>query len=131
MQTIKIKHKNKTAIIFEYTCIKNNLKITIEAAIAAGTNLWDANLVGANLVGANLWDANLCGTVGIVTFGPVGVENRIVYLYINKDIQCRIGCFSGNLTEATKSIISKYGQNSTYELMLKAAAWSLASKNYV
>ena len=49
------------SILFEYEAEKNNLKITLQAALENGANLYSANLRGANLEGANLRGANLYG----------------------------------------------------------------------
>ena len=49
------------AVLFSYATENNTKKITVEAAVAASTNLAGANLEGANLAGANLEGANLEG----------------------------------------------------------------------
>ncbi len=49
------------SILFEYEAKKNNLKITLQAALKNGANLYGANLEGANLEGANLRGASLEG----------------------------------------------------------------------
>ena len=49
------------SILFEYEAEKNNLKITLQAALKNGANLEGANLYGANLEGANLEGADLRG----------------------------------------------------------------------
>ena len=99
-----------------------------------GADLYGANLYGANLCGANLHEADLCGADlrgarGIVSFGPIGNDNRIAFAYVNNGIQTRIGCFSGDHNAAIDAIQSRYGQHSTYELLLRAAVWSLAEAN--
>ena len=105
----------------------------LEGTNLEGTNLYRANLEGANLVGANLVGAdlvgvNLVGAIGVVSFGPVGNENRICYAYVNNGIQFRIGCFNGDHNQAIEAIREKYGEFSNYEMMVRSAAWTLACK---
>lgn len=153
MDTIQIKHKTTGAVIFEHICEGNNIAVTLKASIIQranlvganleganlegtnleGTNLYRANLEGANLVGANLVGAdlvgvNLVGAIGVVSFGPVGNENRICYAYVNNGIQFRIGCFNGDHNQAIEAIREKYGEFSNYEMMVRSAAWTLACK---
>ena len=49
------------SILFEYEAEKNNLKITLQAALKNGANLRGANLYSANLEGVDLRGANLEG----------------------------------------------------------------------
>ena len=133
MITVQIKHKTSGVTLFEYTCEGNTIKKTIEVAVAKGANLWGANLWGADLRGADLEGANLLGAdlegaKGIMSFGPIGEESRICFLYVNKGIQCVLGCFNGDHNEAIEALQKKYGVGSEYELMLRVAAWSLAKK---
>ena len=98
-----------------------------------GANLCDADLRGAtlcdaDLYGANLYGANLCGAKGVTIFGPIGDERRVCFAYISNGVQTRLGCFNGDHNEAIEAIRAKYGEHSTYELMLRAAVWSLASQ---
>ncbi len=53
-------------LLFEYSCVGNTVKKTVEKATEEGADLWGADLRGAdlrgaNLRGANLWGANLWG----------------------------------------------------------------------
>ena len=93
-----------------------------------GANLYGADLRGANLYGANLYGANLYGAKGVASFGPIGDERRVCFTYINNGVQTRLGRFNGDHNEAIEAIRAKYGEHSTYELMLRAAVWSLASQ---
>lgn len=114
MDTIQIKHKTTGAVIFEHICEGNNIAVTLKAA--------------SNLVETNLYGANLVGAIGVVSFGPVGNENRICYAYVNNGIQFRIGCFNGDHNQAIEAIREKYGEFSNYEMMVRSAAWTLACK---
>jgi hypothetical protein len=88
----------------------------------SSANLICANLSGANLSGANLSGANLSGAVGISIFGPVGNERRIGYVVKHENgAMVKLGCFWGTEEEASKAIIKKYGEGSTYELFMRAA----------
>ena len=50
-----------TSLLFEYESEENSLKITLQAAVKSGADLYGANLSGANLHGADLRGANLHG----------------------------------------------------------------------
>ena len=47
------------SLLFEYESKENSLKITLQAAVKSGANLYGADLRGADLYGANLRGANL------------------------------------------------------------------------
>lgn len=99
----------------------------LDGADLRGANLRVANLRGAILRGAildgaDLSGANLRGAVGIVSFGPVGDERRIGYAVAHDDgPRVQLGCFWGTLDEACKKIAEKYGADSTYEALVRAA----------
>ena len=89
-------------------------------------NLSGANLRGANLSGAYLNDANLRGAKSIISFGPVGRERRIGYAVKHEDgPKVQLGCFWGSLDAAAAAIRAKYGENSTYESLVRAACAAL------
>ena len=50
-----------TSLLFEYESEENSLKITLQAAVKSGADLYGANLSGANLHGADLRGADLYG----------------------------------------------------------------------
>ena len=134
-------------------------ELTVDANTLAGANLRGANLRGANLYGAdlrgadlretnlrgadlrgadlrgadlretNLRGADLYGAKGITSFGPIGDGRRVAFVYINNGVRTRIGCFNGDHNDAIEAIRGKYGPHSTYELMLRAAVWSLVAAN--
>ena len=58
---IEIKARFDGSLLFAHDCPENNIKITVQGALAAKANLGGANLRGANLRGANLGGANLGG----------------------------------------------------------------------
>jgi hypothetical protein len=57
---IQIKNRFSLEVIFESK--KDTVKEAVIEAVINGTNLYDANLCGANLGGANLFGADLCDT---------------------------------------------------------------------
>ena len=77
------------SILFEYEAEKNNLKITLQAALKNGANLEGANLYGANLRGANLYSANLEGEK--LTKTPLQLNN-LKWPVLISDKYLRIGC---------------------------------------
>ena len=94
-----------------------------------GANLREANLsradlreanlsMGVDLCGANLRGADLRGAKGIVSFGPVGGELRIGYM---TSAGVKLGCFWGSYKDALSAVSEKYGEQSAYVQMLKAA----------
>ena len=95
----------------------------------SNANLAYADLSHADLSSADLFGVNIIGARGITSFGPIGEHKRICFVYFHNGIQCRIGCFSGNHNEAISLIRKKYGDNSSYEMMLHAAVWSFAEDN--
>jgi hypothetical protein len=93
----------------------------------AGANLARAYLAGANLAGAYLARADLAGAGKIISFGPVGRAKRIGYAVAHEDSpHIQLGCFWGSLDEACAAISAKYGENSTYEALVRAACAALA-----
>ena len=96
-----------------------------------GADLRGANLHGANLYGADLRDAymrgaNLHGAVSVISFGPIGQERRIGYAVKHGvEPMIQLGCFWGSLDEAAAAIRAKYGENSTYENLVRAACAAL------
>ncbi len=58
---VSILSRFNASLLFEYEFEKNSLKITLQAAVKNGANLYGANLRGADLDGANLYGANLRG----------------------------------------------------------------------
>lgn len=94
----------------------------------SGANLSRARLIGADLSCAELHGAKLYGARGIISFGPLVCVTEFVFAYINNGVQCLIGGFSGNHNEAILAIRTTYGDNSSYEMVLRAAVWALAEK---
>ena len=116
-----------------------------------GANLRDAKLHGADLRDANLRDAymrdaymrcadlrdanlrdaymhgaDLYGAVGVISFGPIGLEHRIGYAVKHAaGPMIQLGCFWGSLDEAAAAIRAKYNENSTYENLVRAACAAL------
>ena len=56
---LSILSRFNASILFEYEAEENNLKITLQAAVKTGANLYGADLYGADLRGADLRYANL------------------------------------------------------------------------
>jgi hypothetical protein len=66
--------------------------------------------------------ANLSRAVGIMSFGPVGCERRIGYAVAHDDgPRVQLGCFWGTLEKALSATITKYGEASAYEALVRAA----------
>ena len=77
-----------------------------------GADLTDANLSNANLESAKLYAATLYGAKGIISIGPIGNEDRIIYAYrYNNEVYVMAGCFNGTLEEFANVVIDKYGDN--------------------
>ena len=82
------------SILFEYEAEENNLKITLQAALKNGANLYGANLEGADLEGANLYSANLRGANlegEKLTKTPLQLNN-LKWPVLISDKYLRIGC---------------------------------------
>ena len=92
------------SLLFEYESEENSLKITLQAAVKSGANLYGADLrdadlrcadlygadlYGANLDGANLRGANLDGEK--LTKTPLQLNNLKWFVLIS-DKYLRIGC---------------------------------------
>ena len=58
---LSILSRFNASLLFEYKSEKNSLKITLQAAVKSGANLYGADLYGADLYGADLRGANLDG----------------------------------------------------------------------
>ena len=116
---IEIKCRFSESVLFSHEAENNSMKLTLEAAVSARTNLAGANLAdayldgtnlaGANLAGAYLAGANLAGAylaggevlIGerpIFQIGPIG--SRCAYFiayFTDKGLRLRAGCFFGDL----------------------------------
>ena len=89
---IKIRDRYYDSILFEGEF--DNIRLAVEHAVRARTNLFeanltyanltDANLTDANLTGAHLTDANLTGVIGYHTKPKVKVVSRIEDPYLRK-----------------------------------------------
>ncbi len=56
---LSIMSRFNASLLFEYESEENSLKITLQAAVKSGADLYGANLRGANLRGADLYGADL------------------------------------------------------------------------
>ncbi|MEJ0004416.1 MAG: pentapeptide repeat-containing protein [Pararobbsia sp.] len=56
---IEIKHRWSLAVLFSHDVENNTMKLTLEAAVRAGSNLRGSNLRGSNLRGSDLRDSDL------------------------------------------------------------------------
>ena len=104
----------------------NLSEANLSEANLGGTDLSRAYLRGANLSEANLGGTDLSGAKSIISFGPLGLERRIGYaVKHNAGPMIQLGCFWGSLDEAAAAIRTKYGENSTYENLVRAACAAL------
>lgn len=108
----------------------------LRSADLRGANLCGADLSRADLRNANLCNANLCaadlsradlfGAVGVILFGPIGRDRRIGCSVKHIDgPMVRFGWSWGTLDETTAKIRDKYGENSAYENLVRAACAAL------
>ena len=101
---LSILSRFNASLLFEYESEENSLKITLQAAVKNGANLYGANLRGADLRGANLRGANLDGAnlYGANLYGanldgekltktPLQLNNLKWFVLIS-DKYLRIGC---------------------------------------
>jgi len=94
----------------------------MEGANMAGANMAGANMAGANMAGANMAVANMAHIP--VSFGCVGNEKRTGFAVFSdkeKQIMVRLGCSYKNEDDTASAIIKKYGENSAYEKIMRAA----------
>lgn len=98
-------------------------------SLKPGADLSGADLSGADLSGVCLSGAELYEARGIISFGPVGATGRIGYAVRgtgpNTVANVKLGCFWGTLEEACVEIQHKYGQGSSYEMLVRAAVAEL------
>ena len=87
------------SMLFSHECKNNTMRITVEAAVKAGANLYGANLVRANLDGAYLAgakikdDCTLKGDRPIIQIGPIGSRCAYFAAYItDKGLRFDAGC---------------------------------------
>lgn len=96
---LSILSRFNAALLFEYECEENSLKITLQVAVKNGANLHGADLRGADLDGANLYGADLRGANlrGANLYGekltktPLQLNNLKWFVLIS-DKYLRIGC---------------------------------------
>lgn len=86
---LSILSRFNASLLFEYESEENSLKITLQAAVKSGANLYGANLDGADLRGADLRGANLDGEK--LTKTPLQLNNLKWFVLIS-DKYLRIGC---------------------------------------
>ena len=86
---LSILSRFNASILFEYEAEENSLKITLQAALKSGANLYGADLRGANLYGADLRGADLDGEKLVKT--PLQLNNLKWFVLIS-DKYLRIGC---------------------------------------
>ena len=85
-------------------------------AYLGGADLGGADLRGADLRGAYLRGADLGGAKSIVSFGPVGDVQRIIYGVAHADgPRFQAGCFWGTADEIRAAIEAKYADGSGLE----------------
>jgi hypothetical protein len=102
----------------------------LRGAYLRGADLSGADLSEADLRGADLSGADLSEAKSIVSFGPVGKKRRIGYAVAHHGgPRIQLGCFWGTLDEACAAIEKKYGENSTYEQLVRAACAALEPIN--
>ena len=101
---MKIHNRHTGGAIYESDA--PTVKETVENAVKAR-----ANLAGANLKYANLKGARLARAKGIISIGPVGRQNRIIYAVRHPGaVYVKAGCFWGTLEEFACAVIAKYGE---------------------
>ena len=108
-------------------------RVLLEQAVAANTNLRDADLSyadlrGANLSHANLSDANLrgtnlrdadlsdglklAGTRPMLSIGPIGYESRTIFAWVtDAGLRIQAGCFFGPRDEFVTRLAETHGEN--------------------
>ena len=96
---IEIKCRFSDSVLFSHEAEDNTMRLTLEAAVSAGANLYGANLDGANLVRANLDGAKIkddCTLVGgrpIFQIGPIGSRCAYFVAYVtDKGLRFDAGC---------------------------------------
>ena len=135
-------------ILFEYSCMDNTVRITLEIAVENradlyganldGVNLAGANLAGANLDGVNLAGANLAGAILPKQFKSnlnilkVQKNKLYAYKYLNKDLTSPYQNFK---YEIGKEYISKNTNNDETILCgsginIASLQWCLQNTNY-
>ena len=135
---IEIKSRFSLEILFSHECENNSVAITLAAAINAKTdlygadlrgadlgdadlrsaNLGDADLRSANLRSANLYGANL-GDAGKLTgdrpyfaVGPIGSRQDVLAAFLTeKGVYLRAGCFFGTVEEFRDKLQGEHGDN--------------------
>ena len=117
---IEIKDRFDGSLLFTHDCPENNIKITVQAALAAKADLGGANLGGADLGGADLRGAILSDTekVSITSSRPclrinsLGSRNDELFLWLTDEGPfVRAGCFWGTLEEFEVAVKKKHGDN--------------------
>ena len=125
MSLFEIKSRFTGSVLFSLET--DSLKLCVEAAVKARANLAGANLADANLAGANLADANLAGanlegaygeklkTVGrspLITIGPIGSRNSLLYAWhTDAGIYVHTGCFWNTLEKFKVAVEKEHGEN--------------------
>jgi len=105
----------------------NMARANMAVANMEGANMAGANMAGANMAGAYMAGANMAGAYMAhipVSFGCVGNEKRTGFAVFSdkeKQIMVRLGCSYKNEDDTASAIIKKYGENSAYEKIMRAA----------
>ncbi len=78
----------------------------------SGADLSSANLRGANLSGADLRGANLRGAKSILSIGPCGSRESIMYaVQHEQSVMVQCGCFWGTLDEFHNAVKKEHGES--------------------
>ena len=119
---LEIKHYISGSVLFSLET--KSLKLTLEAAVEAKTDLTGAYLTGAYLTGADLTGADLTGAdltgagdekieiLRYLNIGPIG--SRLSYLnvfFTKKGVFTHTGCFRGTLEEFEAKAQREHGDN--------------------
>ena len=114
---LEIKHYISGSVLFSLET--KSLKLTLEAAVEAKTDLTGADLTGADLRGAYLTGAYLRGAgdekieiLRYLNIGPIG--SRLSYLnvfFTKKGVFTHTGCFRGTLEEFEAKAQREHGDN--------------------
>jgi hypothetical protein len=88
-------------VLFEYDCVDNTIRKTLEEAVKR-----DTDLDGADLDGADLGDwGKLQSVSDILTIGAIGSRDGYTTIFhTNKGIFVRCGCFKGTLEELERKV---------------------------
>ena len=114
---MKFEIKSRFSGVVLFSLETESLKLTLEAAVKSG-----ADLYGADLRDADLGDKKLIGERPFLQMGPIGSRSDYLFAFLtDKSVYLKTGCFEGTLEAFQKAVRETHGAIGTHAEQYAAA----------